>query len=68
MSKLHGGFETRLIHGSDFEDSMGAATVPIYQTSTFGFKDVQQGANRFAGVEEGYIYTRIGNPTIDALS
>lgn len=67
MSKLHGGFETRLIHGSDFEDSKGAATVPIYQTSTFGFKDVQQGANRFAGVEEGYIYTRIGNPTIDAL-
>lgn len=67
MSKFKGGFETRLIHGCEFEDSMGAATVPIYQTSTFGFKDAQQGANRFAGIEEGYIYTRIGNPTIDAL-
>ena len=40
---------------------------PIYQTSTFAFKNAQQGANRFAGKEDGYIYTRIGNPTTSAL-
>jgi methionine-gamma-lyase len=40
---------------------------PIYQTSTFAFKDAQQGADRFAGKAEGYIYTRIGNPTTTAL-
>jgi methionine-gamma-lyase len=46
---------------------MGSVVTPIYQTSTFKFKDAQQGANRFAGKEEGYIYTRLGNPTIKAL-
>ncbi|MTI65194.1 MAG: methionine gamma-lyase [Firmicutes bacterium] len=42
----------------------GAHVKPIYQTSTFVFDDVNQGAKRFAGEEEGYIYTRLGNPTI----
>jgi methionine-gamma-lyase len=37
---------------------------PIYQTSTFVFDDPQQGADRFAGRDNGYIYTRLGNPTI----
>jgi methionine-gamma-lyase len=41
--------------------------VPIYQTSTFAFKDATHGAALFAGEEEGYIYTRIGNPTVRAL-
>ena len=40
---------------------------PIYQTSTFVFKDVDQGAHRFAGEEAGYIYTRLGNPTLTEL-
>lgn len=56
-----------LVHGSEIEDEMGSVVTPIYQTSTFKFKDSQQGANRFAGKEEGYIYTRLGNPTIKAL-
>ena len=56
-----------LVHGSEIEDEMGSVVTPIYQTSTFKFKDAQQGANRFAGKEEGYIYTRLGNPTIKAL-
>ena len=42
----------------------GAHIRPIYQTSTFAFDSVDQGAKRFAGEEEGYIYTRLGNPTI----
>jgi methionine-gamma-lyase len=42
----------------------GSHIRPIYQTSTFIFEDVNQGARRFAGDEEGYIYTRLGNPTV----
>ncbi len=42
----------------------GSHVRPVYQTSTFIFDNVDQGAKRFAGEEEGYIYTRLGNPTI----
>lgn len=41
--------------------------MPIYQTSTFTYESCQQGGNRFAGVEDGYIYTRVGNPTTAVL-
>jgi len=61
------GFDTKLIHGADIDDQFGSATVPIYQTSTFAFKSAEDGARCFSGESEGYIYTRIGNPTIDAL-
>ena len=61
------GFNTKLIHAGDYEDEFGSAVVPIYQTSTFSFKDAQHGADLFSGKENGYIYTRIGNPTINAL-
>ncbi|MEN8121196.1 MAG: PLP-dependent aspartate aminotransferase family protein [Bacteroidota bacterium] len=61
------GFNTKLIHAGAFDDPMGSATVPIYQTSTFQFKNAQHGADCFSGKSDGYIYTRIGNPTIKAL-
>jgi methionine-gamma-lyase len=61
------GFDSKLVHAGIPDDPMGSAVTPIYQTSTFAFKDAQQGADRFAGKAEGYIYTRIGNPTINAL-
>ena len=61
------GFNTKLVHAGIAEDPLGSVTTPIYQTSTFAFRDAQQGADRFAGVAEGYIYTRIGNPTTAAL-
>jgi methionine-gamma-lyase len=61
------GFNTKLIHGGEIEDAYGSATVPIYQTSTFSFKSAEHGAQCFSGESNGYIYTRIGNPTIDAL-
>lgn len=61
------GFNSKLIHAGVFDDQFGSATVPIYQTSTFKFKDADHGARCFAGEDEGYIYTRINNPTIDAL-
>ena len=45
----------------------GALTMPIYQTSTFEFDCCEQGGRRFAGEEKGYIYTRLGNPSISAV-
>jgi methionine-gamma-lyase len=61
------GFDTKLVHAGGHHDPYGSATVPIYQTSTFAFENAQQGAERFAGATEGFIYTRLGNPTINAL-
>lgn len=61
------GMETKLVHAGDFEDAFGSAVVPIYQTSTFSFRNAEHGANLFAGKEKGFIYTRIANPTIGAL-
>ncbi|HDJ33184.1 MAG TPA: PLP-dependent transferase [Bacteroidetes bacterium] len=61
------GFNTQMVHAGHYHDNFGSATVPIYQTSTFAFENARQGANRFAGKEKGYIYTRIGNPTLQAL-
>jgi methionine-gamma-lyase len=61
------GINSRLVHGGHHADATGAVNVPIYQTSTFAFRDAAHGAALFAGAEQGYIYTRIGNPTIAAL-
>lgn len=60
--------ETLCIHaGKTKGDHKGALTTPLYQTSTFVFENAEQGAARFAGEEEGYIYTRLGNPTTREL-
>jgi methionine-gamma-lyase len=59
--------DTILIHGSDVDEPFGAAVTPIYQASTYKFKSAAHGAACFAGEDSGYIYTRIGNPTINAL-
>ena len=67
MNTKNMGFNTKLIHSGGFEDQFGSATVPIYQTSTFKFKNAQHGADCFSGASDGYIYTRIANPTIRAL-
>ncbi len=61
------GFHTRLVHAGWHGDATGAVNVPIYQTSTFAFRNTDHGAALFQGAEDGYIYTRIGNPTIRAL-
>ena len=67
MNTEKSGFNTKLIHAGEIDDQFGSATIPIYQTSTFAFKSAEDGAKCFAGESNGYIYTRIGNPTIDAL-
>ena len=66
MEKKH-SFATMAIHGNAHKNSQGALATPIYQTSTFCFDSAEQGGRRFAGQEDGYIYTRLGNPTNRAL-
>ncbi|MEJ2188548.1 MAG: PLP-dependent aspartate aminotransferase family protein [Acidobacteriota bacterium] len=59
---------TQAIHaGQEADAATGAVAPPIFQTSTFAFDDCEQGADRFAGVAKGFIYTRMGNPTIARL-
>ena len=62
------GLGTKAIHAGNVKDAQyGALTTPIYQTSTFVFDSCEQGGRRFAGEEAGYIYTRLGNPTVSIL-
>lgn len=61
-------FETEVIHhGYDSKDFLGSLSAPIFQTSTYTFESAEQGERRFAGEEEGYIYSRLGNPTVNIL-
>ncbi len=57
------GFSTRAVHAGYKKNEVGALATPIYQTSTFVFDNAKQGGRRFAGEEDGYIYSRLGNPT-----
>lgn len=60
--------ETQLIHGFfDRKQHHGSLAHPLYQTSTFTFENAEQGEARFAGNESGYIYSRLGNPTVTEL-
>ncbi|MGB9696230.1 MAG: trans-sulfuration enzyme family protein [Ignavibacteria bacterium] len=61
------GFTSKLIHGGGYKDKLGSVNVPIYQTSTFQFESAEEGARCFTGESDGYIYTRLGNPTIKVL-
>ena len=62
------GLVTRAIHAGQHADpATGAVAPPLYQTSTFAFASCAQGAARFAGQEDGFIYTRMGNPTTARL-
>jgi O-acetylhomoserine (thiol)-lyase len=61
-------FETQQVHaGAAPDPTTGARATPIYQTTSFVFRDVQHGANLFSLAEPGHIYTRIHNPTTDVL-
>ncbi|WP_433743722.1 methionine gamma-lyase [Falsibacillus pallidus] len=61
-------FETEVIHsGYDSKEYKGSLAPPIFQTSTYVFENARQGERRFCGEEEGYIYTRLGNPTVKML-
>ncbi|MCK5879351.1 MAG: aminotransferase class I/II-fold pyridoxal phosphate-dependent enzyme [Holophagae bacterium] len=59
--------DTLCVHAGMSENEHLAAVSPIYQTSTFKFRNADHGAELFAGKEEGYIYSRMLNPTVKAL-
>jgi O-acetylhomoserine (thiol)-lyase len=62
------GFATRQLHaGQQPDPTTGSRAVPIYQTSSYQFRDTEHAANLFALRELGNIYTRIMNPTTDVL-
>lgn len=68
MTKKYKHFETSVIHeGYDAKDMLGSLATPLFQTSTYTFDTAEQGERRFAGEEEGYIYSRLGNPTVSVL-
>jgi methionine-gamma-lyase len=68
MANQKGGINTRSVHAGCRPDPLhGGVSVPIYQSSTFAFESADQGAARFRGDEGGFIYTRMGNPTVAAL-
>ncbi|WP_236705382.1 PLP-dependent transferase, partial [Frankia sp. ACN1ag] len=61
-------FETRQIHAGAAPDAAtGARAVPIYQTTSFVFDDTRHAADLFSLAEVGFTYTRVVNPTQDAL-
>ncbi len=59
--------DTTAVHSGFRKVEYRPVVVPIYQTSTFSFENVDQGAALFAGTEKGYIYSRMANPTVEAL-
>jgi len=60
-------FDSKCIHSGIREYEFGPVVPPIYQTSTFKFESAEHGASLFKGEAEGYIYTRMKNPTIEAM-
>jgi len=68
MTNNSWGFETRQIHaGQEPDSATGSRAVPIYQTTSYEFRDSKHAANLFALAEIGNIYTRIMNPTQGVL-
>lgn len=65
--KKNSRFDTVLVHGGQKPDALMAVNPPIYQTSTFAFRNARDGADCFAGESDGFIYTRLGNPTVRIL-
>lgn len=72
MTRKPFGFSTRCVHGLGHVSdgrwrTARPVSMPIVQTSTFAFEDADHGAAIFAGEEDGFLYTRLGNPTQEAL-
>lgn len=57
-------FDTIAVHGGQEPDPInGSRAVPLYQTAAYNFSDAADGASKFAWSRDGYVYTRMGNPT-----
>ncbi len=63
---LNWKISTLALHAGDDEKYSDSLITPIFATSTFSFPNVERGRNRFSGEEPGYIYSRLGNPTVKA--
>jgi len=65
------GFSTRCVHGAHRSEERWhqarPVSTPIFQTSTFAFENADHGAAIFAGENDGFLYTRLGNPTQEGL-
>jgi len=66
-SKNHTLLETTVVHAGGYDAEFHPVVSPIYQTSTFSFENVEHGAALFSGRRKGFIYSRMGNPTVEAL-
>src|SRR6478735_2426751 len=67
MTDAQWGFATRQVHaGLDDSDPHRPRATPIHLTAGFVFDDFDQGHARFTGADEGYSYSRVGNPTVAA--
>ncbi len=67
MTHRYDGFDTLSLHAGYTPDETGARAVPIWQTTSYVFRDTEHAAGLFALEEPGNIYTRIMNPTTDVL-
>ncbi|MGG0409596.1 O-acetylhomoserine aminocarboxypropyltransferase/cysteine synthase family protein [Peribacillus simplex] len=67
MSEKKLRFETLSVHGGLQTDETGARAVPIYQSNAYLFKDTDHAANLFGLKENGYIYSRLHNPTVSVF-
>jgi methionine-gamma-lyase len=67
LSNPEHDFSTRCVHAGTPHEGGEPVVTPIYSSSTFRFRDAKHGADLFAGREEGFIYTRMLNPTVKAL-
>ncbi len=68
MAEENWSFETQQIHSGQTPDpTTGSRSLPIYQTTAYQFRDTQHAANLFGIAEAGNVYTRINNPTQDAV-
>ena len=65
MSKKYKGFSSTAVHAGQQADPNYAHLTPIYASSTYYFDTAEQGMQRFAGEEDGYIYSRWGNPNLN---
>jgi len=59
--------ETDIIHVGKEKNEHGSLVNPIYQSASFVFNSFQEGVNRFKGEDKGFIYGRVGNPTLKCL-
>ena len=67
QTKATDRFETLQVHAGQTIDETGSRAVPIYQTTSYVFKNAQEAADRFALRDAGNIYTRLTNPTTDVV-